>query len=211
MKYLKKKKNSLHLDHFRGWRIRAEVRGRYQFVGGACPQPQQYPPMLLSSDRLGLHRDEDRPVLSVPSDQVHVLLQKKIRSIRVGWKRAGPTFLRPIRCLALRPSGERRNIFERVRAKGRTIDSSSPPFSCEKRFERTRMGIRMNDKAEVGTVFWLYTSWEFSTNFLARNRVRFWVISERNSWKNFVCDQSGNQVSVGRKYIFKKKVRVTTI
>lgn len=59
--------------------------------------------------------------------------------------------------LALRPSGERRNIFERVRAKGRTIDSSSPPFSCEKRFERTRMGIRMNDKAGVGTVFWLYT------------------------------------------------------
>lgn len=55
------------------------------------------------------------------------------------------------------------------------------------------------------------TSWEFSTNFLARNRVRFWVISERNSWKNFVCDQSGNQVSVGRKYVFKKKVRVTTI
>lgn len=76
LKYLERKK-TIYLDHFCGWRIRAEVRGRYQFVSGACPQPQQHPPMLLSSDRLGLHRDQDRPVLSVPSDQVHVLLRTK--------------------------------------------------------------------------------------------------------------------------------------
>lgn len=121
--------------------------------------------MLLSSDRLGLHRDEDRPVLSVPSDQVHVLLQMKIRFVQyrahfftIEASVEAPTtdFGRP----SSPSSGERRNIFERVRAKGRTsrdrfvVAVSFFPFSCERasaksvyvfRMNRVRMRIKMND------------------------------------------------------------------
>lgn len=218
----------VHLDHFRGWRIRAEVRGRYQFVGGASPQPQQYPPMLLSSDRLGLHRDEDRPVLSVPSDQVHVLLQKRwIRSIRVERRRGGPIFSKPSEASVKRngrppsaallsdrarpssteppPSGERRNIFEWVRAKGRAIDSSSfrpTPKRFRGKKERWRwwsndilikLKMKLYERGNILSFFW--------------SRKLF--VSEQEKIRGKIASCAINQVY--EKMYIKKKVHVTTI
>lgn len=66
---------ALYLDHSRRRRTRGEIRGWHQVVSRSSPQSQQHAPMLLPGDRLGLHRDEDRAVLTVPSHEVHVLLR----------------------------------------------------------------------------------------------------------------------------------------
>lgn len=69
-----------YLDHFRRCRIRAEIRGGDQVVRRSRSQSKQHPPMFLSGDRLGLHRDQDRAVLTVPSHEVHVFLRIRKRS-----------------------------------------------------------------------------------------------------------------------------------
>lgn len=69
----------LYLDHLRWRRTRAEVRSWDQVVRRSRPESQQHPPMLLSGDRLGLHRDQDRAVLTVPSHEIHVFLRKRSR------------------------------------------------------------------------------------------------------------------------------------
>lgn len=83
--------SALYLDHFRRRRIRAEIGGGHQVVRRSCSQSQQHPPVFLPGDRLGLHRDKDRAVLTVPSHEVYMLLrteEKKKRTVRRGASRS---------------------------------------------------------------------------------------------------------------------------
>lgn len=66
-----------YLDHSRRRRTRGKIRSWDQVVRRSRPESQQHPPMFLPGDRLGLHRDQDRAVLTVPSHEIHVFLRKR--------------------------------------------------------------------------------------------------------------------------------------
>lgn len=66
-----------YLDHFRRCRIRAEIHSWHQLMRRTRPESQQHSPVFLSGNRLSLHRDQNRAVLTVPSHEIYVFLRKK--------------------------------------------------------------------------------------------------------------------------------------